>query len=231
MMGCKEFESHVALHAGGDLPEKDIARLESHLARCTDCSRMMLEMKENLDSLAQWHKEIPEERELEELRRGVMTSIAAGAVHESVIDRFRITFFSGGIRLAAALALSIAVIMVVWFVVLHSTAPVEIANTGSPERSNAIAAAQAPAATGLPPRVGPARRSDPLTAVSKSHETSAFPVPAKSRARVSKQPAEKLLRNPVLERIELQTADPNIRIIWLVGPRPREREANDASPG
>jgi len=39
-MSCVEWQEQIALHAGGDLPDADEARLELHLAACPDCAEL-----------------------------------------------------------------------------------------------------------------------------------------------------------------------------------------------
>jgi len=49
---CEQYEVSVALYAGGDLPDSEIAALQSHLAECPDCRLLMDELCETREEVA-----------------------------------------------------------------------------------------------------------------------------------------------------------------------------------
>ena len=52
MSSCREYESEVALEAGGDLEGEGRRRLESHLKLCSRCQSALDRMKSSLEPLA-----------------------------------------------------------------------------------------------------------------------------------------------------------------------------------
>jgi len=56
-MNCREWEERVALYAGGDLPPREAAAAERHLAACAGCREFAEELRQSLDSLRAAHEE------------------------------------------------------------------------------------------------------------------------------------------------------------------------------
>jgi anti-sigma factor RsiW len=230
-MSCREFESRVALHAGGDLPQKEIARLESHLAGCPDCSRILLELQEIRRSLSRFPAVVQEESMLEEMRQGVMVALAHRPMHLSLRDKLRNAVFGWGIKWAAAMALSGTLAILVW-ITLSRTPPSRSPDSAGPGSSESSAVAPLPgalASSSLPNPIESTRLSGSRSPTQKPVESRANPTQSKKAHFAAKHQADKLLLNPALRRIELQTTDPNIRIIWFVGPPARGSGATGTS--
>ena len=56
-MNCSDWEERIALHAGGDLPRAEAAKVERHLRECAGCQVVASGLKESLALLKEAHHE------------------------------------------------------------------------------------------------------------------------------------------------------------------------------
>jgi hypothetical protein len=199
-MNCEDFEEYIALSAGGDLPHDDEKRLKSHLSVCSRCRNFAAGMAESQGSLVRWRSEAPDNELMAEVRSNVRVAIAQVPCRRYLL----MASWSRRFGFAAGLALTLLAIAALWL-------------AGSRPVGETIPAA------GKRPEQAPDRKiSEPAPAESRAVAVSepktrpAGPALGDSvrRAKIERrQPAPEPLR------LELHTADPNIRIIWFIPPR------------
>ncbi len=224
-MSCSQFEKSIALCAGSDLPREDELRLELHLADCSRCRRFAAELRESQDAFLRWRSEQPADHLLEKVRRGVLSQIAHDnkRIHSQL--RMQIPFFNQRVRFALGTAAACLLFAILWTVWSKMTS----------EREAEIGKHEPAAAAGVPDDAVIAMKSPVHDPVEQTHEAAPVRRPA-LRAAVSSpaaEPAQPTAQAQVAEsevappspplRIELQTADPNVRIIWFVPQPPKEK--------
>jgi len=191
---CGRVEALLALAAGGDLPAAQASPVEEHLRECAGCRRSLAAFDATLHTIRELPASPFSPNENAELRRRVW-----GRIEQ---DRNRTIFGRRGLSwntaaLAAAAALAVFALLLPWLPTRPSAPPaVRDRIAGVPSLSPAI-----------PPR--------PQALVPQPQGPTPAPRIARRRApgrpgRIA-EPAE-----PV--RIELSTPDPDVRIVWLVGP-------------
>ncbi|KAF0249633.1 MAG: hypothetical protein FD167_966 [bacterium] len=74
-MNCPEFENQIALYVGGDLLEKEMIKVEKHLAVCASCTEFMVELQESQLSLAKFGQIDVSEAVFTNLRASVLAQI------------------------------------------------------------------------------------------------------------------------------------------------------------
>ena len=214
-MRCDRARRLLALGAGGDLTGQEARRVADHLAGCPECHVY----SESLSSTVAWLRSegAPpvSESEFTELRRRVW-----GRIGEKAVPSRRGLTDWGRLGLACGAA---AAILAAFLIIRRATQ--ETAAVAGPARSPAVSTATAPAAgseTG-------GRGAPEMLSRGATRE----PVPAE---RIAASPPTRLRRHRPLpaepagvDRIEFRTANPNVRIIWLV--RKGEEKSSSAAPG
>jgi len=71
-MNCRAFEPLIALHAGRDLDGRDLARVEEHLAECSDCRQLLEDLQESRTALKELASEEVDGALLAAVRSGVL---------------------------------------------------------------------------------------------------------------------------------------------------------------
>jgi anti-sigma-K factor RskA len=74
-MNCPKFETQIALYVGGDLSNKEAKELEQHLSNCQECSQFMVGLQESLLSLTNFGQLNIDEQVFTTLRANVMAEI------------------------------------------------------------------------------------------------------------------------------------------------------------
>ena len=240
-MSCPDVEPRVALYAGGELDEALAGEVEGHVTACGSCRALLLALREQREAMVGSSAAAPTQDQLDDMRHGVLAAIARGDAGRSILDSFRFAPFRplawglGGLAAAALVALA------VWVTV---PGPQEVpagqpaaARDRVPNQAVVVPVPRTPDAKAVPvERRAEARRVAPATS-SRSEGAAARPplawprreATATSVAGVSLasdaretaaegRTAAELLDAPAgpVRRIEFQTADPNIRIIWLL---------------
>lgn len=209
-MNCSEVKKLIPLHAGGDLPRTQRQKVENHIAACSSCALLADEISQG----STWMKSagLPDfdEADFERMRLAVRSQISRTEGTSGFIESLRDLFIPRMIPVlvAAGIALAAAIGMLVF-------------RYSGETRGPAIAAHDEP------PLAPPAAL---ITAVENRPKTSSRRVkPLRSAPRpdsliVAKQPEESSPRTfetpapvaaPEVTRIEFQTSDPNIRIVWF----------------
>jgi anti-sigma factor RsiW len=203
-MNCDRFEKYIALSAGGDLPLGDQEPLNSHLAACIHCRRFAEEMNENRNEWRLLCFEVPDEALMAHVRRNVLDAVAElpEGRQPTVRQWSRRLAFAGA---AAAVALGI---LALWLA--DSQAPGE---AGKTDRA-------LPVAGNLPepPAESKSAATPPAENSATAPERRSRPAGNPAAGAPTRAAIEHL--KPAVEplRLELQTADPNVRIIWFIPP-------------
>ncbi|HYP28056.1 MAG TPA: zf-HC2 domain-containing protein [Blastocatellia bacterium] len=240
-MNCRRIQSLIPLYVEGDLKAGKARQVRSHLEECSGCARVSSEYQDSQQWLRSYTPPDFESDFFDGLRSGVLREIEAGEIEASRPRRS--WFHTFGPRFALN-STSLALASLVVFAALVGLALYAYPSMGSDEvpPSYLRGDAGAPLVPGLdarapseidwrlpdpkprPPRPAPkseaARDSGParegrIALATPGESPSAPPSPVA----VGGEPLRKVLR------IELQTGDPNIRIIWFA---PSEPNAEDS---
>ena len=187
-MTCRKMEKALPLFVGRDLDPARMSQVAAHLAACERCRGLHAELAAGRAFLEASPAPPLSEDEYATLRRAVWSRIDTGAGRPV---RGRV----GGLILASAGLVAVALAAIL---VLHSR----------PELP------RAPSRTGAPPREEPAVAA--LSAATR--EEPAPPTRATSVGDTPRKAVRPAARGPEsrVVRIEFQTANPDVRIIWLV---------------
>ena len=213
-MTCEKARRLLALRSGGDLPGGREAQVSAHLAGCEPCRSLALDLGRS----AAWTKEaVPPpltDTAYAEMRREVWRRIESGQARPKAGMIGRLAWAAAGI-FAAALAAFLLV--------------------PRPRQGSAVVARRPPA---IRPRATPATQpavspipEAPAAASAAASATSPEPfrVAAVSRPRrPARQRSSAAAGDSPVERIEFRTANPNVRIIWLVRKGEEKSSSNAA---
>jgi hypothetical protein len=101
-MNCAEWETRVALHAGGDLTGGEAADVERHLGECSACQAFWSDLRESLAVLQSAHADLPAPGHFTAVRSRVMAELQHRA------RPWRRLAWISGVAVAAAAALLVA---------------------------------------------------------------------------------------------------------------------------
>lgn len=193
---CRRVEPLLALAAGGDLSPSRLAAVEKHLADCTRCR----ESAEAFAATVHTVRELPALEltpdERAELRRGVWKRIERERAGAAVAIGPNRTAWRTAAWAAAALVM--LALLLPWRGVREDRSA---GTVGLPPSHSAAAPTAAKPAAPLV-AAAPALDRPPRIAGRRTHRR-ARPIPESEATPV---------------RIELSTPDPDVRIVWLVGP-------------
>jgi hypothetical protein len=192
-MKCSGVERIVTLFVGEELEGRRKREIENHLAGCERCRLL----QEDLQGSRAWIGSIRapslNEAESGELRRGVWREIESRGLRAGgALPRYR--------RLAVSSAAGLLLTVLMGLAVLSKGRPARVA---SPPAAVLAAAPREAVAAAAPPQ--PLKES---AAPAPDSVTARFP-----RARAGRHTAA--VPSDVV-KIEFQTANPDVRIIWLV---------------
>ncbi len=250
-MNCSHAENLLPLYVEGDLADSRLARdLARHLRSCAACARLADEYRESQDQLRLYAPPQFAEGFFQEIRQAVMTEIERSGAQPTVIpfptplDSRRTT-----LAVAASLALLLAsAALALHF--LRQRAPMEtvppsVANVNpmspppasappeslagrreatveAPRRaqtaSNSISSSPGSSTRARRPASAGARRERSSQA---SVMPAAIPVRLTEERGTPDEAAQGRATEPPVMRMEIQTSDPTIRIIWFA---PRSTE-------
>lgn len=235
-MNCKRIEELIPLYAGGDIDSRLTAEVQSHLQRCDGCSGSATEYE---TSRAWLNAATPEldEALLADVKRGVMRELREPGSRPGLFESISAALARVVLRPAVAVALLMAVFGAVtfWIYLARPAAPESIQLTeDEPARVTPV-----PNGIDTPGRVAPPlrRRQDdhwrkPVIARSHKEERTG----AESRqastgnsdvAVDAQTPSALAVESSGMLRIDIQTGDPNIRIIWFA---PKEVDGPQTNP-
>jgi anti-sigma factor RsiW len=210
-MKCEDMEPKIALFASGDLELSDAAAVESHLSRCPACASHLQQYHDDLGALHSLRDEPVDQSDRAAVRRAVLARIGSPG---GKVRRFHLLF--SPVSAAAAAVMSVA--LLVWW--LNHPRTVRAPH----EPASAVVEIARPS---VPAAAGPTRQAIPSAATSK--HSSRKPSRAEGRMAHLKRSADvpvvsaaskpdiftPALLPPDDIAIKLETADPNVVIIWL----------------
>lgn len=209
-MTCQDFELQIALLTEGDLRASEAERVELHLARCPQCRLFAEELAASQTALKAYGALEPPPNELVALHSAVMMRIP---MYEKP-RRFGIFSFAFAWRFAAAVAL-LAVGTLAWRALDRNPPPDSVSNvrlTSSPNDS-AIIRTETQSHSTPPTAANDAARPRPAALNFATVRQARRAAAHRRAASLPSEPPSVAIRENL--RIEIQTADPNVRIIWL----------------
>jgi len=234
-MNCKQAEELLPLYAGNDLDERHARSVTEHLQTCAACTRVAAEYREGFQLMQQIAAPVFSEDVYAGVRRDVLREIDAGTSAPAMLQPLA-NLFRPRLTWAVASALLIAVsLFAIYFIGKRSADPPPLADRQQPsvqpsttdpgdrtspgERKPRIASSANEDnhdAKGVRPgRRKSLRQIDvqPNVVASTSVNSQSTSNPGVAPSMDSKSsdaaPAEKPMR------VEIQTSNPNIRIIWF----------------
>lgn len=241
-MDCRRIAELIPLYVEGDLAQPGASRVRSHLQACADCRAQVAAYEASQAWLRASEPDF-DEAFVDTIRTGVMRELAASEATPGLIERLKMWLTPR--RLAAATAGLIVIFIAVMLFrdasrprlahqdneMAHEppAPPVENKVDGTkpvlgasktinqPKRRTPNRAAPLLARQSRRDAVGAAAPQDHLVAQHPLNVMPAAPVNDSDAATDSK----------AMLRIELQTADPNIRIIWFA---PRQTQTAAPQP-
>lgn len=198
-MTCARVRESLPLFVEGDLTAAEASSLGAHLAGCAACREEEAAFRASQAFLKEVPTPVFDETFHADVRRAVRLRISAEAE-----TRRRFAF----VRLWATLAATAAAILVAFLLVRRPQHETTFAARPTP----APAAPEAPAVAQTPAVLAPAVPAASVAAHPHSHRP--------ALARHAPRPATDI---PRVTRIEMRTANPNVRLIWLAN-------AGDAAP-
>ena len=206
-MNCSHVQRLLPLYTGDDLPIRKADSVRAHLFECQQCNDLATGYSESLAWVNSAGRIDLDERFFEELRDSVWRGVRAGEKSRSNRRLAWLTLLGS----AAAIALIAAIAMFGGRRVEPPVAP-EVARETQTRSVD-------PAALVHPVEKAPSRRVVHRRRPSRVEAVASIPVSAAPEIAGSHNSANAESASPVLDtlrRIEIQTADPTVRIIWLV---------------
>ena len=246
-MRCTHAEKLIPLFAGDDLPAREAAALRRHLESCANCRRLAAEFEESRDWLRGFAPPQFDEAMLDDLRDSVLGGIGRIEYRSRWIQ-----WIVPGWNLRFAFATSLALLLLVaWFgLVINRRQP---PNDPKPNQAEAQKGGRKQVESQSGKNSHEGANNDKRTAKSNPGRRGPMQKMIKPRLNESLQTNERMIEpdliaqhmntgqtatdpsavpdpanidpdaNRDMLRIEIQTADPNIRIIWFA-------PKSDASP-
>lgn len=213
-MNCRRYEALVAMHVGGELAPADVRRVADHLDSCASCRELEGALREDRALLAGGQGTEPRESDMALMRRNVLARISSDKLRPRLRDRVAMTRLSLGLRPTVGLAAATLAASIFWIVSsrpLQKPARVGLDSEGAPS---------ARVQTGRPAPRGPevnTERQEPAFVAGTVPRPGPPAVASRMPNRAVVPGPGRAVRgiNPAVRRIEIQTAAPNIRIIWL----------------
>ena len=220
-MNCKQAEEVLPLYAGHELEEKHATLVTEHLQTCAACARIADEYRESVQLMEQFAPPVFSDAVYAGIRQRVMSEIEAEAMAPAWSQTIASLFRPRLTWAIASVLLVVVSIFAIYFVIngvndeqqLADKTPTKI-QPGAKENSNSR------------PQVG--NRPDlspPVNTGGKKQQLAGVLQPSRKRSRDT-QPSS--LPEPIVIpqndsaalvktlRVEIQTKDPKIRIIWFV---------------
>jgi hypothetical protein len=227
-MNCKQIEELLPLYAGRDLDEERFELVTAHLQACDDCARAAHSYREAVELTQQFAPPVFSDHVYTSVRRQVMQQIE-DEPSASLLPQLFDTWFRPRMAWAAASALIIAFGFFALYLVVNRKADVQpVANIQPALNGTEQTPESTPSRTTV--SAGPEKRKPaehtrkhlvnrrPLMAVkavdSSLRAASISPKPRDPQA-VNGWPVVDATPGKTPLRVEMQTKDPNIRIIWF----------------
>ncbi|MFL6214691.1 MAG: anti-sigma factor family protein [Blastocatellia bacterium] len=240
MVNCKRVEEWIPLYVEGDLRESQANDLRAHAQTCEACGALMAQYEQSQAWLRVNATPTFDESFVDTIRAGVMREISAINLRRPFVERVREWIAPRRFALVTA-ALMLIFIALAAFVYLsrsrsnHQVAvtaklmpappvekkvegtptPTAVSGDQNPQPKRRTPRRAVPMLAGHSRRIAPRIETTPGNALAQTQPAALPAAPIDSSNATPKE--EKL-------RIEIQTADPTIRIIWFA-PKPAETDA------
>jgi len=238
-MNCPQIEKLIPLYSGGDLPEEEEATVRDHLAFCEQCARIAGEFEESRDWLCGFTPPQFDQPVFDDLRDKVRREITRVQSQPSLLERL-----TPLLNIRFALVSSSALILLVAgliFYINHRTTTtnhLSLKDKNGTSQNNWDNPTRNPQPSGEQQKTTVIRSShrskiytlptvstpDPKTIVLKSNPFDLWLVAGEAvNSLIDESQTAEVDSMQEMMRFEFQTADPNIRIIWLT---PKESKHN-----
>lgn len=230
-LNCKRASRNLSLFVAGDLSVDLNREMVNHLAICEECGRVAQEFRES-NSLLTEACALPEfgAQFYDQIRNNVLDKINRDGMSSRPRFGHRWIFAS-----AFALILIASAVMFIRWRAAHEAPPVLASTTpiaGNTASNQEPESTSSPKSDNLPPKFHPPQK--PLRRMTLTHPTSEQFQSARNLGAPSgglKVSPSKLASASEVSRIEIQTSNPNIRIIWLVTADKRGAQEDNQSRG
>ena len=242
-MKCRRVEKLIPLYIGGDLTSGTADRVTSHLEWCGRCNWLADEFKESHDWLKSGEEPVFDETALNAFKAGVLRRIPETSAKPSLMSSLMQHWSRRQIFALAAAALIIfgIVALYVYQSRARNSVPVPKRAESNPNEEPGRPDVQRPdvgkdkaQVAGLPKQRHPSQRRVYANARNRrpalAKRTAVHTGVQASAARASVPSLNSTAHfggSPAMLRIEIQTSDPNIRIIWFA---PKETDSHQAKP-
>lgn len=229
-MNCTSVQTLLPLYVSRDLDEDRAQLIAAHVQSCADCSNSAQEYNQTRDLLHEFAPPAFSDAVYSGIRENVWREIARQRDSKPApLTQFVAGLFRPRLRWAVVSALIIAAALVTFFFISNrgnEQRPLAEVQPPSSPRTPDTVVTVSPANTGTVPRIHrpqtrkrtvPAADRAPAVAETRDRQPSGSTEAAWDSNKVAEpgavQSSEKVFR------LEMQTKDPNIRIIWLTPQR------------
>jgi hypothetical protein len=222
-MKCIEVEKLLPLYVEGDAREREANALRAHLSSCALCSQLAEEFRESQERLHNFG--VPEfgAEFYAQVRSAVLTEINSRAsnARPSLLSRLRPRF---AWRPAVAVSFALLFIFAIGLFALYSSQQRSETKFASLDGMSEFSLDEMKESEASAPRRTAAASRNAIARSARrrlpSKEIEAFAAENVGNANASaqreaRQEERSATRQQAIARMEIQTSDPNIRIIWL----------------
>lgn len=235
-MNCRRIEELIPLYVEGDLDQSSTAGVQAHVRSCAACRELAAEYEASQAWLHAYEVPDFDEAFVDGVRRGVMRELAGHETRLPFVERLKGWLTPRRMAVAALMIIFMALTLVI-----YSSRPRRDRDSHNQAKDLPTPGLEKNS-EGL--KVASEAKPDPGRRRERQAPRRALPVLVKSPRRPGVEPRQALARQPSMRpeapvtdggpptynqemlRIEFQTADPNIRIIWLT-PKPSDPEASE----
>ena len=214
-MDCDRARSVIVLRESGDATPRQRRALERHVGQCGECARFAANLRPL--PLHRFRAEPPlGDADFAEIRRAVLARVGSG--RQRIGWRPLVAF-------AVAGAAAVALVIVGVFGGQHAPAtPPERIAVGAPPSSPVVSPPVSEPVPSAPARIASTPAPQGIGSASgprrPRHLPAAPALPVLSTPGSTPETALAALAPAAAVRIEFQTSDPNVRIIWIAQPPP-----------
>ena len=215
-MNCKQIKELLPLYAGRDLEEKRATLVTEHMQTCAACARVAAQYRESVQLTGQFAPPVFNEAVFAGMRQRVLREIQTDATPRSSLQTIASLFQPRLTWAIAGLLLTVFSLFAIYLVVNRGNDEQQFAGKppanivpGTNERFNSGTQGDKPADL---PSVTTGAKEQRLAGV-RRHERKRF------RGKLAEPtlfPARDSAALVKILRVEIQTPDPRIRIIWFV---------------
>jgi len=245
-MNCKRVEELLPLYVGHDLEDERAMLVTAHVRTCTQCARSAQEYRETNQLMQRFEPPQFSEATYLAVRNSVLREIERES-NTTALLRFIARPFQPRTMWAVSTAVVLAVCLFAYYFIANRTSGqrYEQASAASqPDKFKDLPAPSGkdlkPALTGtegVPSALARSSRKPRLNQTvwhsRGAGETPAVPVKSAQYSPVGRTSptGDSSVTSDKTLRLEIQTSDPNVRIIWFSHPSTREGSPNESSKG